>query len=91
MYAPENGLKISTRSVLAVLADFDKLGGGSAGLVAWELCVAEPDVAAAWADAIKHGWITSAGRDRTHDEEIWRLTSTGWRANAARGGAEPLI
>lgn len=77
--------KVSEQGLLDVLADFDSLGGGSVGLVAWELYVDEPEVSEAWTTAIAAGWVEPAGWDDVFGERLWRLTATGW---AARGAGE---
>jgi hypothetical protein len=67
---------VSLQQVLEVVAEFDDSGGASLGLVAWELCVDEELVAPAWQQAIRHGLLTLAGRDR--QEQLWRLSPAGW-------------
>jgi hypothetical protein len=69
---------VSLPEVLEVVAGFADSGGASLGLVAWELCVDEPLVAAAWQQAIGQGLMTPAGRDS--QEQLWRLTAGGWAA-----------
>jgi hypothetical protein len=76
--------KISEHGLLEVLADFDELGGASPGLVAWELFVEESMVSETWAVAVVAGWLAPAGHDDVHGERLWRLTSEGWNARAAR-------
>ena len=71
-------MQISEQRVLAVLADFDELGGASPGLVAWELFVADTAVSDVWVQAIKQSWIAPSDWDRVHDEQLWRLTHAGW-------------
>ncbi len=70
----------SLQSVLDVLQDFDDLGGGSLGLVAWELGVEEGAVAPAWSTAIEEGLIEPAGWDMNYGEEMWRITERGRQA-----------
>jgi hypothetical protein len=67
---------VSIQQVLEVAAEFDHSGGASLGLVAWELCVDEELVAAAWMQATRRGLMSPAGRD-CH-EELWRLSAAGW-------------
>lgn len=67
---------VSIQQVLEVAAEFDHSGGASLGLVAWELCVDEELVAAAWQQATSHGLMSPAGRDC--DEQLWRLSAAGW-------------
>ncbi|MGZ6590202.1 MAG: hypothetical protein ACXVHX_38935 [Solirubrobacteraceae bacterium] len=69
---------VSIQQVLEVVAQFDHFGGASLGLVAWELCVDEELVAAAWRQAISHRLISPAGRD--WQEQLWRLSGAGWAA-----------
>ena len=69
---------VSIQQVLEVVAEFDHFGGASLGLVAWELCVDEELVAAAWQQAISHRLISPAGRD--WQEQLWRLSGAGWAA-----------
>ena len=71
--------------VLEVVGDFDESGGGSVGLVAWELCVDEQRVADAWEQARAEGLLRPAARDRVHDEQLWRLTAGGWAARNGTG------
>lgn len=71
---------VSLRQLLEVVAEFDRYGGASLGLVAWELCVEEQLVAAAWQRAARDGLIAPAGRD--HQEQLWRLGPAGWAAAA---------
>ena len=70
------GGAISQHAVLEVVGEFDECGGASIGLVAWELCVDESTVSAAWEKARATGLIAPAGRDQ--QEQLWRLTSAGW-------------
>jgi hypothetical protein len=69
---------ISIQQVLEAVAEFDHCGGASLGLVAWELCVDEELVAAAWQQAISHRLISPAGRDL--QDQLWRLSGAGWAA-----------
>ena len=69
---------VSLQQLLEVVAEFDRYGGASPGLVAWELCVEEQLVAAAWQRATRDGLIAPAGRD--HEEQLWRLSPAGWAA-----------
>lgn len=66
---------ISLQAVLDVVGEFDKSGGASVGLVAWELCVDEPLVTGAWEQAQAAGLIAHAGYDQ--HEQLWRLTPAG--------------
>ncbi len=72
--------RISVWLVLEAVAGLDGAGGASLGLTAWELCVEEHKVAAAWERAIADGLLKPAGHDDTHDEQLWRLTAGGWAA-----------
>ena len=69
---------VSIHRVLEVAAEFDHFGGASLGLVAWELCVDEELVAAAWQQATSHGLMSPARRD--WHEQLWRLSAAGWAA-----------
>jgi len=71
---------ISGRGLLDVMADFDQFGGASIELVAWELCIEESAVSAAWSRAIADGLLERSGTDEVRGEETWRLTSWGRRA-----------
>jgi hypothetical protein len=71
---------ISVHRLLEVLAGFDKHGGASPGLVAWELFVDEQNVKAVWDHAVAEGWLMPAGRDLAHDEQLYQLTLSGWAA-----------
>jgi hypothetical protein len=73
--------KISEQGLLGVLADFDEHGGSSIGLVAWELFTTERQVRYLWDRAVAEGWLAPAGRDETDDEQLWRLTPSGWAAH----------
>ena len=61
-------------------ADFDEFGGASLELVAWELCIEESAVSAAWSRAIADGLLERCGTDEVPSEETWRLTTRGRRA-----------
>jgi DNA-binding MarR family transcriptional regulator len=64
--------------VLAVLVDFERFGGASRELVAWELFTGLEQVAMAFEGAIAEGLIE---RVPGASEETWRLTKHG-RAQA---------
>jgi hypothetical protein len=49
--------RISLRLVLEAVAGLDAVGGASLGLVAWDLCVEEHEVADAWQRAIADGLL----------------------------------
>ena len=72
--------RISLRLVLEAVAGLDAAGGASLGLVAWDLCVEEHEVADAWQRAIADGLLKPSGHDDTHGEQLWRLTAGGWAA-----------
>lgn len=74
---------ISGRRLLDVMADFDQFGGASIELVAWELCIEESAVSAAWSRAIADGLLERSGTDEVRGEETWRLTS--WGSSRLRG------
>ena len=71
---------ISARGLLDVMADFDRFGGASIELVAWELYIEESAVSAAWSWAIADGQLERSGTDEVLGEETWRLTTWGRRA-----------
>ena len=71
---------ISGRGLLEVMADFDQFGGASRELVAWELCIEESAVSAAWSRAIAGGLLERSGTDEVPGEVTWRLTTRGRRA-----------
>lgn len=70
---------ISVQAMLEVVGEFDESGGASVGLVAWELCIEERLVHAAWERARLAGLIAPAGHDQ--HEQLWRLTPAGWAAH----------
>jgi hypothetical protein len=81
----DDGIQIAVQEVLEVLADFDKSGGASSGLVAWELFVDEQRVADAWEQAQSDGLLRPAAHDGVNDEQLWRLTAGGWAARTGPG------
>jgi hypothetical protein len=81
--------EISLQAVLEVVGEFDESGGGSVGLVAWELCIDEREVLGAWERARATGLIAAAGHDQY--EQLWRLTAAGWaRTTAGAQAREPV-
>ena len=70
---------IWVQTVLEVVAQFDESGGASVGLVAWDLCIDERLILAAWERARVARLIAPAGHDL--DEQLWRLTPAGWAAH----------
>jgi hypothetical protein len=74
--------EISLRPVLEAAAELDSSGGASLALVAWELCVEEHEVGAAWELAIADALLKPAGQDALHGEQRWRLTAGGCAAFA---------
>lgn len=54
-----------------VLDTVREFGAASLGLVAWELSLAEEEIAPAWAHAIRRGLLKPAGRG-----EYWSGTDT---------------
>jgi len=70
---------IPLQAVLEVVGEFDRSGGASVGLVAWELCIDERLVLHAWERASTAGLIAPAGKDQ--HEQLWRLTPAGWAAH----------
>ena len=71
---------ISIRQLLETIGEFDRYGGASPGLVAWELSVEEHHVANAWNAARARGLIKPASVERASGEQLWRLTADGWSA-----------
>jgi len=71
---------ISIRELLETVGEFDRCGGASVGLVAWELSVEEHRVATAWGAARARGLISPASVERASGEQLWRLTADGWSA-----------
>jgi hypothetical protein len=71
---------VSVRSLLDVVAEFDRFGGASLELVAWELSIEESAVSAAWSRAIADGLLERSGTDEVPGEDTWRLTTLGRRA-----------
>jgi hypothetical protein len=80
--------KLSVYRLLEVAREFDGSGGISVGLVAWELTLEEPAVAAAVEHAQEQGWLKPAGHDQIHGEPMWRLTLKG-RAAASQHPGRP--
>ncbi|MBV9818045.1 MAG: hypothetical protein JOZ07_06805 [Solirubrobacterales bacterium] len=78
--------EIPLGTMVQVLADFDRFGGASLGLIAWELFVPEAAVAPAWSAAVAGGLVAEAGHDPTYDERLWRLTASGWARLHERQG-----
>ena len=74
---------MSVEQVLDVIGGFDVFGGASLGLVAWALCVEEQDVSRAWEQAQRAELLKPAGRDPEHDEQLWKLTTSGWAERRA--------
>ena len=72
--------EVSLRTVLEAAAELDGSGGASLGLVAWDLCVEEHQVARAWERAIVDRLLKLSGHDAVHGEQLWRLTPGGWAA-----------
>jgi len=71
---------ISIRQLLETIGDFDRSGGASLGLIAWELSVEEQRVANTLNVARARGLINPASVDRVSAEQLWRLTADGWSA-----------
>jgi hypothetical protein len=72
--------RITVQLVLEAVSGLDGAGGASLGLVAWDLCVEEHQVADAWQRAIADGLLKPSGYDDMHGEQLWRLTAGGWLA-----------
>jgi hypothetical protein len=73
---------ISLERVLEVVGNFDRFGGASLGLVAWDLWVEDEVVSDVWQRAQSEGLIAPAGLDL--EEQLWRLTPGGWAAAVGR-------
>jgi hypothetical protein len=71
---------VSVHSLLDVVAEFDRFGGASLELVAWELSIEESAVSAVWSRAIADGLLERSGTEEVPGEETWRLTTWGCRA-----------
>jgi hypothetical protein len=73
--------------VIDAAREFDRWGGVSVGLVAWEYDLSEESIADAFAAAIDEGLLVRAGVEETSDEELWRLAGPGWSLCARAPGA----
>jgi DNA-binding PadR family transcriptional regulator len=71
---------INRMDVLYVLSDFDRSGGGSRELVAWELLVTPGALEPVWTAMLADGLIQSAAADEYTGELMVRLTAQGWDA-----------
>lgn len=71
---------LTPRDVLLVLAEFDRFGGSSFELIAWELGVAEDEVIRVGSRAFEKGFVKRAGTDPVTGEDMWRLTGSGREA-----------
>ena len=67
----------SRLEVLIVLGDFDRSGGGSMELVAWELLSTPAVIAPLWEDMLQQGLLHPAGVDPINGEQMFRLTAAG--------------
>jgi hypothetical protein len=67
-------LRLEIEVVLGVVHEF---GEASLGLVAWELCVGDPQVAPAWQMALEQQLLQPSRYDQVHDEQLVRLTQLG--------------
>lgn len=76
----EAGDNASVKDVLDVSAHFDRSGGASIELTAWELDVELGLVVSAWSHAIKEGFLDPAGTDPVSGEEMWCLSEQGRNA-----------
>jgi hypothetical protein len=71
-------MRVRTRlDVIAVLNDFDGMGGGSVELVAWELGCSPGALAGVWETMVSDGVITAIGPDVVTGELMFRLTAIG--------------
>ena len=82
---------VSVNDVLDVSEHFEKAGGASIELTAWELDTDLARVTSAWSRAIQAGLLEPAGTDEESGEEMWRLTASGRHAlhDEPLGGASP--
>lgn len=63
----------------AVLAVVDEFGEASLGLIAWELCLEEHQVAPAWDLAFEQQLLARGRYDLAHEEQFVRLTELGYQ------------
>jgi GAF domain len=71
--------------VLSVLLDFDRFGGGSAELVAWELGTSEELISRLWPRLVHDELIEPAESDDIAGEGMWQLTDLGRGSVLAAG------
>lgn len=69
---------LTVDDVLESLADFERHGGASVALVAWDLCVKPEHLTGIWKQLTRDGLINPAGHDE--DQLLYRLTPAGWAA-----------
>jgi hypothetical protein len=67
----------SRLEVLIVLGDFDRTGGGSMELVAWELLSTPTVIAPVWEEMLAQQLIAPSGVDALSGEQMFRLTAAG--------------
>jgi hypothetical protein len=72
-------MTVTMHQILTVTAEFDTLGGASAGLLAWELGTATEAVTPAWEQAIHRGLLISAPIDPVFGEAMYRIGPGGRR------------
>jgi len=70
--------QVTLADLIESLADFDKHGGASVTLVAWDLCVEDYQLLELWQQATRDGLIRPSGSDQ--QQILYRLTPAGWAA-----------
>jgi hypothetical protein len=65
--------------LLEVVGEFEKFGGASVELAAWEVDVSEASVARSVSDAIDRGLLRDNGLDGQSGERMWQLSELGQR------------
>jgi DNA-binding IclR family transcriptional regulator len=71
---------VTAEDVLATLSAFDRFGGASLELIAWEFGVAPSTIADVWARLRDAGLLRRAGEDPATGEPMYRLSADGWVA-----------
>ena len=70
------------RSVVDVVYEFDRFGGASLELVAWELSLPDDALAPGWEEALRRGFLELAGIDDVDGKQTYRLTELGRQAHS---------
>ena len=71
---------LTAEQVLATLSVFDRFGGASLELIAWEFGVAPSTIADVWDRLRDDGLLRPAGEDPATGEPMYRLSAGGWDA-----------